>query len=249
MRELRGVQGVKVMPVESPLGASAANVVIERCVWDMQSTTRSLVAYAEWVHNTMYEPGSVILAWVAEFSGQGVSRFQRSFSDGKTAYERWKQKSYRKEHLPVGELVMYMPMEKPKDKGEIRNRVGIMLGLEDRSDEVVVGTIERVVKVRTVHRRPAGQRGDATSAKCNRGRTVATKLALLVFRWLQSRTDWQFQSWSRGITKPVGSTSGTTWSSRSTDSPMTVRDSVWRSGALRRSLTAVDAVSASGMLR
>ena len=30
------------------------------------------------------------------------------------------------------------------------------------------------------------------------------KLVLQVFRLLQSRTDRQFQSWSRGITKPVG---------------------------------------------
>ena len=113
------------------------------------------------VQNTTFEPSSVILARVVEFSGQVVSRFQRSFSDGKTAYECWKQKRYRKAQVPVGELMMFMPMEKPKDKGEIRNRVGIMLGLEDRSDEVVVGTIERVVKARTVHRMPAGQRSDA----------------------------------------------------------------------------------------
>ena len=47
---------------------------------------------------------------------------------------------------------------KPKDKGEVRNCVGIMLGLVDRSDEVVIGTTERVVKARTVHRMPVGQR-------------------------------------------------------------------------------------------
>ena len=46
---------------------------------------------------------------------------------------------------------MFMPMEKPKDKGEVPNRVGIMLGLVDRSDELVTGTTERVVKARTVH--------------------------------------------------------------------------------------------------
>ena len=40
-----------------------------------------------------------------------------------------------------------MPME--ENKGEIRNRVGIMLGLVDRSDEGVGGTTERVVKART----------------------------------------------------------------------------------------------------
>ena len=64
---------------------------------------------------------------------------------------------------------MFMPMEKPKDKGEVRNCVGIMLGLVDRSDEVVIGTIERVVKARTVHRMPVGQRGDAAYAKSIRG--------------------------------------------------------------------------------
>ena len=101
--------------------------VIERCVWDLRSTSRSLVAYAEWVHNTTFEPGSVILAWVVEFLGLVVSKCQRSFSDVKSAYERWKQKSYRKAQVPIGELVMFIPMEKPKDKGEIRNRVGITL--------------------------------------------------------------------------------------------------------------------------
>ena len=39
----------------------------------------------------------------------------------------------------------------------------------DRSDEVVIGTTGRVVKARTVHRMPAGQRGDAAYAKSIRG--------------------------------------------------------------------------------
>ena len=35
----------------------------------------------------------------------------------------------------------------------------------DRFDEVVIGTTQRVVKARTVHRMLAGQRGDARYAK------------------------------------------------------------------------------------
>ena len=38
-----------------------------------------------------------------------------------------------------------------------------------RSDEVVIGTTEREVKARTVHRKLAGQRGDARCAKSLRG--------------------------------------------------------------------------------
>ena len=158
------------MPEEPPpVGASAANAVIERSVWEMQSTTRALVAYAEWVHGTVFEPGSAILTWAVEFSGQVVSRFQRSVSDGKTAYERRKLKSYRKAHVPFGELVMFMPIEKPKDKGEVRNCAGIMMVLVERSGEVVIGTTDRKVKARTVHRMPVGQRGDAAYAKSIRG--------------------------------------------------------------------------------
>ena len=84
-------------------------------------------------------------------------------------YERRKLKSNRKALVPFDELVMFMPMEKPKDKGEVWNCVGIMLGLVDRSDEVVIGTTGRVVKARTVHRMPVGQRGDAAHAKSIRG--------------------------------------------------------------------------------
>ena len=116
------------MPEESSLGASASNAMIERSVWEMQSTTRAIVAYAEWVHGTVFEAGSAFCTWAVEFSGQVVSKFQRSVSDGKTAYERQKQQSYRKALVPFGELVMFMPMEKLEDKGEARNRVGICVG-------------------------------------------------------------------------------------------------------------------------
>ena len=68
MRELRCVEGLTVMPVESPVGASAANAMMERSVWEVQSTTRAIVAYAEWVHGTVFEPGSAIL------TGCGVLR-------------------------------------------------------------------------------------------------------------------------------------------------------------------------------
>ena len=47
MRELRGVEGLTVMPEESPVGASAASAVIDRSVWEMQSTTRAIVAYTK----------------------------------------------------------------------------------------------------------------------------------------------------------------------------------------------------------
>ena len=80
------------MPDESPVVASTVNGLIGRSVWEMQSTTRASVAYAKRVHNTVFELGSAILAWVVEFRGQMVRTFQKTASDGKRAYERQKQK-------------------------------------------------------------------------------------------------------------------------------------------------------------
>ena len=113
MRDLPGVEGLTVMPEESPVGASAASAVIEKIVCEMQSTTRALDAYAEWVHGTVSEPGSAILTWAVEFSGQVVSRFQRSVSDGKTAYERQKLKSNRRKLKSNRKALV--PVMEPRD--------------------------------------------------------------------------------------------------------------------------------------
>ena len=76
MRELRGVEGTTVMPEEPLVGASVANAMIERSVSEMQSTTRALVAYVEWVYGTVFEPGSSILTGcgVLKTGGQQVPK-------------------------------------------------------------------------------------------------------------------------------------------------------------------------------
>ena len=169
MRGLRNIEGFDIMPEESQVGASAANAVVGRSVWEMQSTARSLLAYAEGVQNTTFEPGSAILAWAVEYAGQVVSRFQRSVSDGKTAYERRKQKSYRKALIPFGELVMFMPIEKPKDKGEVRYRVGIMLGVVDSLTKLSLERQSEQSKLAVCTACRQGSGGDARHAKSIRG--------------------------------------------------------------------------------
>ena len=62
------------------------------------------------------------------------------------------------------ELVMLMTIEKPKDKGNVDAKT-IMLDLVDRSDEVVVGTTDRVVKARIVNRVPKEQRDGAQDVR------------------------------------------------------------------------------------
>ena len=54
--------------------------------------------------HTVLEPGTALLAWTVEFSGQVVSRFHRSVSDGKTSWERRKQKATAKRFVPSKRL-------------------------------------------------------------------------------------------------------------------------------------------------
>ena len=109
----------------------------------MQSTGRSLIAYAEWVLTRRLNLAGRSWHGLWSFLDWWLAGSRGASQTAKTAYERWKQKSYRHALVPFGELVMFMPIEKPKDKGEVRNRVGFMLSLVDRSDEVDVGMPER----------------------------------------------------------------------------------------------------------
>ena len=87
---------------------------------------------------------------------------------------------------------MFMPIGKPKDKGEVRYRVGIMLGVVDRSDEVITGTPKRVVKARAVHRMPAGQRGNARCGK-----------SIRAVPWLAEAAEGQLVRMARIVSVPM----------------------------------------------
>ena len=128
---------------------------------------RTIVANIEWVYGTTSELGSTNSTWTVEIAGHVVIRSQSSVSDVKTACGRRMRKSCRKALVKFDELVMLMTIEKPKDKGKV-NANTIMLDLVDRSDEVVVGTTDRVVKARIVYRAPKEQRDGARDAKSTR---------------------------------------------------------------------------------
>ena len=134
------------MSEESPVGASVASVMIEKSVWEMQNVVSSLDAYVEWVYSTTSDPGSAISIWTVEIVGHVVSRSWLDVSHERTACDHRKRRNCREALVQFNELVMLMTIEKPKDKGKIQNCVRIVLDLVDRSDEVVDGTTEIVVK-------------------------------------------------------------------------------------------------------
>ena len=93
-----------------------------------------------------------------EIVGYVVSRSRSGFQDVRTQCEHMKKKGCRKALVQFNELAMFRAIEEPKDKGEILNCIGTVQDHVDRSDEVVVGTTERVVEARFVCRTLEEQR-------------------------------------------------------------------------------------------
>ena len=75
--------------------------------------------------------------------------------DGKTAYERLKDKALANDLCESGEKVLYMPLKVSGGlaSADARYKPGIWLGIDERSSEVIIGTQDgEVVGARFVNR-------------------------------------------------------------------------------------------------
>ena len=149
MGELRRAGGSSNVSKESPMSAITENALIDKSVREMQSTSSM-------VHGTTSDPGTTSDSGSAR---PHVIRSQPSVPDVKTACERIKRKSCRKALVQLDELVVLMTIDEPEHQSYANT---IMLDLVDRSDDVVVGMIDRFVKARVVYRAPTEQRDGAT---------------------------------------------------------------------------------------
>ena len=71
-----------------------------------------------------------------------------------TAYRRSKGRKFSKSIVEIGEAVWYLrPKSAGKKKLKSRWSTGIWLGARDESNEILIGTEEGVIKVRTVRRK------------------------------------------------------------------------------------------------
>ena len=77
-----------------------------------------------------------------------VRRSRSGVSDERTASGVRKRKRCRKSFVECDEWVRFMAIDKPKENDEIQNCKDRTRYLVDRSDEVVAGTIDRIVEAR-----------------------------------------------------------------------------------------------------
>ena len=100
-----------------------------------------------------------VLMWLIEWLGGAHNRFKEGRDDGRTPRERagWQSQSTVWE---FGETVHFVPFqaEARADKFDAKLRTGVWMGLDNRTDESLVGTKYGVYRTATVKSLPEDQR-------------------------------------------------------------------------------------------
>ena len=167
----RDVGPIGVQFEESVVGESQGNAVVERAIWEIESMTRTLVHAAQDFHDVKLELTHPVRIFAVEYSAQLLNRAQRAVKDNRTAYELRKGGPYKRKLPPFAEAVMYLRVaeKRMRQKFEDRWNTGIYLGLVERSNMVLVGTPNGVVKVNCIKRLPMNQSKDPELLKSIRG--------------------------------------------------------------------------------
>ena len=148
----------------SPVGSSASNGVAERGVQTVEGQIRVLKDALETRLKEVIPSTHNILAWLVEFAGTLVNRYEVG-RDGKTPHERLRGKQSRLLGLEFGEKVHFRktPVGNKMAKLDSLWSDGVFLGYRSMSGEVIVGTKDGVFKSRTVRRRAFEHRWEKAS--------------------------------------------------------------------------------------
>ena len=142
----------RIIPINSLVGESECNGRIENAIRRVQEKVRPLRHHIE--HNIKCKvPGDApIMSWLVRWAAELLSNYDVG-DDGKTPYERVHKEDCMTPLVPFGETVTYLPLETVhQSKGTPAKRVGLWLGVSERTEEVLIGTRNGFVKCRTASR-------------------------------------------------------------------------------------------------
>jgi hypothetical protein len=172
VREALGrYHGGKVLPEQAPRGESASNGRVEEAGKTVRGLVKVLKDQLETKTALKIQPKHIILQWMVRWAAMMYSRFKVG-EDGKTPYERLKGRKCNVEVVPFGETVMY---KKLKESGQRKLalesawELGVWLGHARRSNEVLIGTKEGVLKAWAIKRRPEEERWDGERVQAIQG--------------------------------------------------------------------------------
>ena len=167
--ELR--KGGRTVPINSPVGDSKSNGRVENTIRRVQGMVRTLRSSLESKLGIKIAKGHPLYPWLLEWAADVLTRYSVN-SAGRTAVQEIRGSKSARAIAHFGEKVMYMPAQTASGKlGKLDPRYydGIFLGMRLRSDEIIIGTENGVVKARSVRRYPDGQQWDKELARRIRG--------------------------------------------------------------------------------
>ena len=151
---IQNLRPTEVIPVNSPVGESESNGRVENAIRRVQEKSRALRHQLESNIKMKILDSTPIMAWLVRWAAELISKYSCG-DDGKSPHERLHGEKCTTPLVPFGEPVMYLPMRTVRrDKGDVAKKPGIWLGIIARTQEVLIGTEDGVVKCRTVTRLP-----------------------------------------------------------------------------------------------
>jgi len=163
--------GGRVVPEGPAKNESQSNGKVEEAGKTVREFTRVLKEQLEHEAEMTIKPGDVITLWMVRWAAMLVSRYMVG-KDGLTAYERRRGRKCKVPVAKFAEKVWYKKMrdsKERKDKFESEWEEGIWLGHGRASNEVLIGTLNGVVRAFTVQRKPEDERWSPTDIQNLRG--------------------------------------------------------------------------------
>jgi hypothetical protein len=145
---------IDIVLEESPVGEHQANGDIEGAIRQVQGQFRAMKDALETRYNERIQGDHNSIPWLFSHAASTINRVRKD-SEGMTAYRRWKGREFKRDIAEFGECVWYLrSASQGKDKFDVRWGEGVWLGVRDDSGEVIIGTIDGVIKSRDFRRKP-----------------------------------------------------------------------------------------------
>ena len=147
--------GARMVVESSPVGDSKGNGVIERAVKSVQGQVRVLRSALEERIGAKLDPHHAVFPWMVEYASLMLNRFEVG-RDGRTAYERNKQKKAKTSGMEFGEAVLWKRKASGGNLGKLTClwEDGVYLGIKATTGEIVIGTKKGIWRTRSVRRKP-----------------------------------------------------------------------------------------------
>ena len=146
----------ELVPETSPIGDSDSNGAAESAVQQHEGLTRTHNLALQGRLGVEISDDSVVMQWLVEWAANMHRRFNVA-ADGQTPFQRIRGKTAERPIVEFGERVLAQELRAGDDgrsNTEPRFEEGAVLGIDDRSDEVIVHTADGLKRCRNIQRRP-----------------------------------------------------------------------------------------------